>query len=514
MSVTNHWFRGVPVVALWSIMLVACQPATELSTGAAVMEPAAAAPPVRTPIYRSEKRLSSDCGVVRAPEPFPGFAKVAGEEADEMPEMARQWFDIGAERLPVETDLARVAPGYTVVGPISTKGKFIINNDKEVVGRFEGEYFAGHTDVLDNGDLFGTASAYHDHFRSGGRNGCVERYGPGGELLWRVRIGGENYLSHHDVVLLENGNFLAIVWDRVSSDEAIEQGRDPETVAEIGEFWYDGIIEVDPYELEIVWEWSARHHLVQDLDPVKRNYGAVAEHPELIDINTIHRNMRGKITADWTHLNSIDYNPELEQILVSSPHLDEIWIIDHSTTPWESMGHAGGRYGKGGDLLYRWGNPANYDRGTEDDQQLFGQHDAQWIPEGLPGAGNILVFNNGGRKRPYSTIAEITPPLNTNGSYTIDAGRAYGPAQPAWEYDPDPPERFFSWFISGVQRLPNGNTLVNQGAGAKLREVTVDGDIVWEYGYHGTGDVPHMLFRANKYPPDHPGILMHMNSAD
>ena len=516
MSITNTWFRAVPVVALGSIVLVACQPATEQTAGAAVIEPLAAEPePPVTPLYRSEKRLSSDCGVVRAPMPAPGFAPVAGAEPEEMRERPRQWFEIGAERPLAETDLALVAPGYTVVGPVSAKEKLIINNDKEVLGRFEGKYFSGHTEVLENGDLFGTSAAYHDGFRSGGRNGCVERYAADGGLLWRVKIGGENYLSHHDVVLLENGNFLAIVWDRVSGDEVIEQGRDPETIAESGEFWYDGIIEVNPYTLEIVWEWSTRHHLVQDIDPGKRNYGVVADHPELIDINTVRRNSRGEISADWTHLNSIDYNPALEQILVSSPDMNEIWIIDHSTTPWESIGHTGGRYGRGGDLLYRWGNPSIYGRGSEEDQRLFGQHDAHWIPAGLTGAGNILIFNNGdGDLRPYTTITEITPPVTADGSYALESGSAYGPLELAWEYNPDPPERFFSWFISGVQRLSNGNTLINQGPGARLREVTADGVIVWEYEYEGVQDAPYMMFRANKYAPDHPGILMHVNSAD
>jgi hypothetical protein len=46
------------------------------------------------------------------------------------------------------------------------------------------------------------------------------------------------------------------------------------------------------------------------------------------------------------------------------------------------------RGGRSGDLLYRWGNPANYDCGTAEDQMLFHQHDVQWIKPGLPGEGN------------------------------------------------------------------------------------------------------------------------------
>jgi len=84
---------------------------------------------------------------------------------------------------------------------------------------------------------------------------------------------------------------------------------------------------------------------------------------------------------------------------------------------------------------------------------------------------------------------------------------AYGPTELAWEYAPTDEDIFFSWFISGAQRLANGNTLVNHGAGAKVREVTADGDIIWEYRYDDGADGPHMLFRANRYAADHPGVV-------
>ena len=175
------------------------------------------------------------------------------------------------------------------------------------------------------------------------------------------------------------------------------------------------------------------------------------------------------------------------------------------------MGHTGGRHGNGGDLIYRWGNPQNYDHGTADDRQSFGQHDAQWIRPGLPGAGNLLVFNTGDhRGHPYTTIVELAPPTAADGKYVAEQGHAFGPTELVWKYNPEPPERFFSWFISGAQRLPNGNTLINHGASGKLREVTVTGDIVWEYEYKGVHDAPYMIFRANKYPPDHAGIFEHL----
>ena len=80
--------------------------------------------------------------------------------------------------------------------------------------------------------------------------------------------------------------------------------------------------------------------------------------------------------------------------MLSSRNRSEVYIVDHSTTTDEASSNSGGTYGKGCDFLYRWGNPQNYDRGSDNDQILRGQHSAIWIPENFPGEGNILLFNN------------------------------------------------------------------------------------------------------------------------
>ena len=90
---------------------------------------------------------------------------------------------------------------------------------------------------------------------------------------------------------------------------------------------------------------------------------------------------------DWLHINAVAYNAELDQIMLSVFEFSEIWVIDHSTTTAEAAGHEGGKYGKGGDLLYRWGNPRAYRAGTVKDQKLFGQHNAHWIAKGFPARG-------------------------------------------------------------------------------------------------------------------------------
>ena len=231
------------------------------------------------------------------------------------------------------------------------------------------------------------------------------------------------------------------------------------------------------------------------------------------------------------HGNAIDYNAELDQIMLSARDFSELWIIDHSTTTAPAAGHSGGNGGRGGDLLYRWGNPRAYDAAAAADQQLFWQHQTHWIPEGLPGAGNILVFNNGnefsGYARGYSSVVELSPPVDGY-SYHYSEGSAYGPAEPEWTYTAALPSDFYAPFQSGAQRLPNGNTLICVGNKGTVLEVTPAGETVWQYinpvlrrrtlyqgdpmPYRTLNTMPavqrwrNFLYRAHRYPPDYPGL--------
>jgi len=487
-------------------LVVACEPVPEIEEEELVV-----VAPIQKPIYRSTKKVSTDCGVTFMADPPPGFAVPRGGTMKEMSEMNSKFLAVGAERAMKETDPSRVSDGYVMIEAFAVRESMLLDNNKNIVASFSGDYLGGFTQLLPNGNRLVSSNTQTDVFnKGGGYRGCVEEYNSDGSLLWRLNLNTENYIHHHDVVKMENGNILALVWEQVSVDQAVSQGRNPEVVAENGLFWYDGVIEVNPFTAEIVWEWSARHHLIQEFDAGKENYAAIADHPELLDINLFHTSPRdGSVSPDWTHANALDYNPELDQIVWSSNYMSEIYVIDHSTTPYESMGNSGGRYGKGGDFLYRWGNPVNYGRGSQEDQKIFRQHDVQWIKPGLNGAGNILIFNNGdGKLRPYSTVIEFTPALNTDGSYDVPASGGFGPDTLVWEYSPQLEEQFFSWFISGAQRLPNGNTFVNHGAAGKLREVTPEGVIVWEYHFTTPDtEAPHGLFRANRYPSDHPGVV-------
>ena len=331
--------------------------------------------------------------------------------------------------------------------------------------------------------------------------GKIIKYSWDGEILWQYEYSDTNHLQHHDIEPMENGNILIISWDRKTYQDALFAGR--ENVE--SEMWSDKIVELSPIGQDsaaIVWEWKFWDHLIQDVDSNLVNYGIISMHPELIDINLGEMPLAQLGIADWTHTNSIDYNVHLDQIIISSRNMSEFYIIDHSTTTQEAAGHVGGNSGKGGDILYRWGNPANYGRGGTENQMLVGQHDANWIKEGYPNAGNIIMFNNGsttgfGNIGIESSVLEIIPPVDNLGNYFIDDIDPFGPATAIWSYQSD----FFSNIMSGAKRLPNGNTLVTVAIEMRIFEVSYDGDILWDYTHQDIGQTS--ISKASKYPHDY-----------
>ena len=382
----------------------------------------------------------------------------------------------------------------------------------------------GHAKLLDNGNLL-------VNIMSG-----ICEFDPLGNVVWQYKRGH----IHHDFLKMPNGNVMLIVRGRKTREEVIAAGANPEFVHEKG-LRYDYLYEVRPTgEIggEVVWEWSAWDHLVQDFDPAKPNYGEITEHPELIDLNFLLETMserRPNALNDWLHINSVDYDPELNLVMLSPRNFSELWIIDHSTTTEEARGHSGGNSGMGGGLVYRWGNPRAYGHGDVNDQRLFWQHQTHWIPPGLPGAGNILAFNNGnefaGYRRYYSSIDEIIPPTDGH-RYRRDENAAYPPDELEWTYAAETRSDFYAPVMSGTQRLPNGNTLIVDGTAGTIFQTTPDGRIVWKYvapldidtrlrqGERPAqaprpfptpyGDpVPWLnnsIYRAYWYPPDYPGL--------
>ena len=388
---------------------------------------------------------------------------------------------------------------------------YLIDNQGREVHRWELGSETTFAKLLENGNLLTLLNTDQGRY--------VQEVDRNGNTLWECTQDN----LHHDVLKMPNGNVLLLSRRYKTAKEAAAAGANPDFI-DTNSLTVPHIVEAKitgPANCEIVWEWSAWDHLIQDFDTSKANYGNVAEHPELIDLNF---RLSEVDPWDWIHSNGIDYNPELDQIILSPRNFSEVWIIDHSTTTTEAAGHSGGKGGKGGDLLYRWGNPRAYRAGTPDDQQLFWPHNIQWIAPGLPGSGNILIFNNGFEfpdfRRGYSSVDEIAPPVD-GVNYRLNPGLAYPPVEPVWVYTAAAPSDFFSYNMSGTQRLPNGNTFICDGAHGTLFEVTPAGKTVWKYINPLTGNGPlrqgesvpsnageqvNQVYRAYRYAPDYPGL--------
>lgn len=407
--------------------------------------------------------------------------------------------------------------GYTLFAPMASSETFLVDPFGRRVHAWTAATMPGNSVyLLEDGRLLRTARVPGPlpPISAGGFGGRIEFLDWASNLLWRYTYSSATVQHHHDVEMLPNGNVLILAWELKSTAEAIAAGRDPGFITQ-NAVWPEHIVEVmqtGPTTGTIVWEWHLWDHLIQDFDPTKANFGVVADHPERVNVNAGPNG-----SADWIHANSIDYNADLDQIIISANRFDEIWIIDHSTTTLEAAGSTGGTAGRGGDVLYRWGNPQMYDRGTAADRKLFRQHCAEWIPASFPGGGNIMIFNNGvGRPGDdYTTIDEIAPPVDAGGSYSLAPGAAYGPSTTVWTYAAANPTDFFASFISGARRLPNGNTVICDGPQGRFFEVTNTGETVWSYtnpvaafgmvtqqGVAGAS----ACFRVNRFPASYAGL--------
>ena len=374
----------------------------------------------------------------------------------------------------------------------------------------------------DNGDLIRTRRHQTGQFLGSGIGGIIDRFNWEGNLVWTDTIASISHHQHHDIAILPNGNILAILWEKWFADDAIARGQLPELTSE--EVWVTRVVELSPLTgsgSDTVWSWSPWEHLIQDTNPALPNFGNPAVHPERFDINfeaTAEITGPGfgqELAYDWMHVNSIDYNAERDEIILSSRHWNEVWIIDHSTSTKEAAGSTGGQHGKGGDILWRWGNPEAYGQGNEDDQVLFGQHDAQFVPnaEGL----RISVYNNGiGRPGGnYSTVDHIDVPLDANGGYPDLSDQDIQPQIAAWTYPTAPDFSFYSPNISGYTLLPDGNHLICEGAEGRFFELDSASNLVWEYVNpisnmgpltQGNNPTQNSVFRVTSVPASHPGL--------
>lgn len=379
--------------------------------------------------------------------------------SQKLPDKNRNMFGLGVQRGLIKNDPGTM-DGYILYAVPTSPLVYLINRKGEVVHQWKGSYaaMASVAYLQDDGSIIENAvDPDFPVFAGGGEAGRIEKISWDNKLLWDFEYATEQYLHHHDFSVMPNGHILAIAWEAKTAKEVLDAGRKPELIPKAG-LWPDKIVEIEPLDKwhgKVVWEWHIWDHIIQDRDAQKPNFGNPADHPERMDVNVGEplpplmtedsmetAKKQGKIMwrnqtpenmgSDIYHFNAIKYNPDLDQIVFSSPHISEIFIIDHSTTTAEAAGHKGGRWGKGGDFLYRWGNPQNYKRGDSSNEVLFGQHDVRWIEKGMPGEGHLTLFNNNHYKSAldsinYSEVMEIQPPTDAKGNYYLEKNKTLVP---------------------------------------------------------------------------------------
>ncbi len=405
--------------------------------------------------------------------------------------------------------------GYILFAPTRSDTTYLIDKCGKKINEWSSTYNPGlSVYLLSNGNLLRSGFVQNPWFT--GPGGAMEIYNWDDSLIWSYVMCDSMAMQNHDIYPMPNGNIMVVIWEKHTAADAINMGRNPNFLGT--SLWCAKIVEIEPVgsnQATIFWEWDLWDHLVQHFDMNKSNYAVIEDHPELLNINFSNGN---PFSPDWTHMNAVAYNEALDQIVISAHTQSEIYIIDHSTTTGEAATHTGGNSGKGGDFLYRWGNPMAYNRGLPSDQRLFSQHSPYWIPAGYKDANKIMIFNNG-VNRPasnYSSVDIIAPPMDSLGNYIIDPVLAFGPVDPEWSYVAQVPGDFYSGIMGGSERLSNGNTLICESTKGNFFEVDSADNIVWRYvnpvnnaGVITQGVIPtgNNSYRSLYYPASYSGFI-------
>jgi hypothetical protein len=374
-------------------------------------------------------------------------------------------------------DPVRAWSGYTVLSPLGTPAVVVIDMNGTVVKRWEGynDSAGGPARVLPGGFVIAASGAHPPHQEAlelverDFEGNVVWRYSRNqqvalrdGSMVWSARQHHDwqrdtfpaGYYSPGAAPAVEGGNTLILTHtDRTQPNVAAVPLED------------DRLIEVS-WQGDIVWEWVASDHIDE--------LGFSPDARKAITAASTTNAARGSF--DWLHVNSATYvgpNRWFDQgdrrfapnnVIISSREASLLAIV-----------------GRDGTIVWRLGPDFSESKELRAIRQIIGQHHAHFIPNGLPGAGNLLVFDNGGGSG-YGFTNPIAPA--GRGAFVRATSRVLeiNPVtlELVWSYTN---ARFFSTNISSAQRLPNGNTLIAAGAGGRMFEVTKEGVIVWEYLY-------------------------------
>lgn len=358
-------------------------------------------------------------------------------------------------------DKEKAFDGYTLVSPNTGTSSYLLDMEGNIVHEWKTKFRPGlYAELLPNGNIL---RGFRDKspVPFGGAGTGIQEIDWNGNVVWEY-VAPENHCQHHCFKRLPNGNTLVLMWEYKTAEEAYEKGRAKGTLpAKANPKTYDGmnydgvwpdmIVEVDPQGKE-VWEWHVWDHVGTGVDQINLNY--------ILPTKDYYND------SDWTHFNSIDYIPETNQLVLCSRNFGEIFLVNKDN----------------GKIEYRFGNPSTHGKGmaptwiNENDQQLFGPHNATWI-----GNNRIMIFDNGWQnpERNRSRIAVLDIKQN----------------KIVWEYTAANLNSFFSAYQGAAQKLPNGNILVTSSNTGHGFEVTMTDkpEIVWEFVNPWVKGVPTAL---------------------
>ena len=307
-------------------------------------------------------------------------------------------------------------------------------------------------ELFPDGSLIGMFKSENTSFGFGGYGGILKQFDANGQLQWEYELNTPNFLMHHDFTVLPSGNILALVWERIPAAMASAAG-----ISRTSDLFTEKIIEINPSNNTIEWEWRSWDHKIQDKVPNVSNYGNVFEQFQKIDMNyTSNEN------GDIMHANGIEYNPQTDQIYISVNFYSEVWVIDHSLTTEEAKSDLG-------DLIYRFGNPSAYKGNGV--RLFYKNHDPNLVTLDPTTLGHFMIFMNGSESE-QSIVYDLVLPSNF-----LNSSQRFNPPVIAWSFtDPS----LYHGRISGVQRLSNGNTLICEGDFG-FWEVTPSNEVIWKY---------------------------------
>ena len=315
-----------------------------------------------------------------------------------------------------------------------------------------------------------------------GLGGFPNKILPGGYVMGTTGARGGKYAYQDQLDLVQVDWDGHIVWKFDKTELVADPGKEPVYMAR-------QIIEVD-WEGNIIWSWRASDHFDElGFDEAAKN--ALFRNPGL----------HGEAGGDWMHINNFstlgenkwydagDKRFHPDNIIFDARNSNILGIIEKST----------------GKIVWRVGPNFNESEATKKLGWIIGQHHLHMIPKGLPGEGDLLVFDNGGEGG-YGTPnpASLTGVNNAHRDYSRVLQFNPVTLEITWQYTPleagnllfTDASKFYSSYISSAQRLPNGNTLITEGSDGHLLEVTPD---PYFKNFAGTFK-SNMIYRAYRVP--------------